>query len=142
MADKVNAKVETHFLVLLSLQLSHLSTVPRGTTTMTGWLDGLPSHSLFTLPSNAADTSTSRPFGLEASATDGGSGGRRSKLVLVRGNDLIMAVGSELRIINLPDCKAAHDDETEPRDYKVRPALSFKVISLIWDVDSVEFDSV
>ena len=109
---------------------------------MTGWLDGLGAHALFTQPFGQATSSTSRPFGLEASATDGEGAGRRSKLVIVRGNDLIMAVGSELRIINLPDCKAAHDDETDPRDYQVRSALSFRVVSLIWDADSVEFDSV
>lgn len=40
--------------------------------------------------------------------------------MLVRGSDLIMAVGTELRIVNLPECKAAHDDETELKDYKVR----------------------
>lgn len=134
-----------HFIFRIRFRSSSYTPFPRGNEsreTMTGWLDGLSAHPLFTLPSSEVTSSTVRPFGLEASATDGGSGGRRSKLVLVRGSDLIMAVGSELRIINLADCKAAHDDETDPRDYKVRSLLGFERNSLIWGIDSVEFDSV
>ena len=53
-----------------------------------------------------------------------------------------MAVGSELRIINLSEAKAAHDDELDLKDYKVRRSLKFVMISLMWGLDFIEFDSI
>ncbi|KAI5479721.1 nuclear pore complex, nucleoporin 88 family protein [Pseudohyphozyma bogoriensis] len=76
-------------------------------------------------------------------------GGRRSRTVLVRGTDLIVAVGSELRIASLSDVKGRCEDaessaattpevqdaerEIEPGDYKVlsTPCINFEIQQLV-----------
>lgn len=119
------------------------------------WLSQLPDSSLFNLPPaniiNATaelirpnsprlshmfpstSTSSASPALNASSSTRYATrrdraGGRRSRIVLARGVDLIIAVGRELRLASLAEYKARYDDDTEMMDqYKVSlPASGVK----------------
>lgn len=71
-----------------------------------GWLDALPAHPVFALAPLVGDelprpASPNLPQRLDFPAAP------KRIAVLARAVDLVLAVGSELRIISLADCKAS-----------------------------------
>lgn len=54
------------------------------------------------------------------------AGGRRNRIVLARGVDLIVAVGRELRLSSLADLKGSYEDEDSDDDHDGHPS-TYKV---------------
>ncbi|KAL7409546.1 hypothetical protein BDY24DRAFT_366825 [Mrakia frigida] len=83
------------------------------------WLSSLSNHAIFTLPSNEGEA--------ESSSSSSSSAAKRNTMV-VRGGDLIVAVGKEVRMCNLGDVKSGGR-----AGYKTlnTPNLTFPILSLI-----------
>lgn len=96
--------------------------------------------------SHSKSTSTKRDSGNQA--LDPSIPARKSRLAVARGSDLILAVGSELRIASLTDVKARcqqrdtadglDDDDIELGDYKVGKGrrLIYKIFCFFQELDS------
>ena len=117
---------------------------------MVAWLSSLPAHDIFTLPSPARPSLSTHPSLAELARPASPSfstisrastsrtrdelpnaGTRKNRMVLVRGVDLVVAVGKELRIASLADVKARCEErdgageaqmekEVQLGEYKVR----------------------
>lgn len=112
------------------------------------WLCTLPQHPIFDLPAACGPSLSTHPslselarppspalssiFGQSRNAGSNKAeldrvGGRKARVVLARGVDLIVAVGREIRIASLNDVKSRADDKgkggddgREVGEYKVR----------------------
>ncbi|KAM0750009.1 hypothetical protein T439DRAFT_381540 [Meredithblackwellia eburnea MCA 4105] len=123
------------------------------------WLQTLSNHPIFTLP---ASTSSAQPalsthpslselarppspalssiFGPSKTASqDEKSTGKKTRMVIARGTDLIVAVGSELRIASLAECKTRFEqpgqvtEELAEGEYKLleTPLIDYEIHHLV-----------
>ena len=99
----------------------------------TSYLSTLPQHAIFGLPTEPSSASSSQPPPLPALS------GPRKRLLL-RGSDLVLAVGHEIRIASVSDAKARFDsssdnlgDDYDIGHYKTlkSTALSFEIHQLV-----------
>ncbi len=70
------------------------------------YLSTLPQHAIFGLPTEASSSAASQPPPLPALS------GPRKRLLL-RGSDLILAVGTQVRIASVSDAKARFDNASD-----------------------------
>ncbi|GAA5974148.1 hypothetical protein JCM11641_003465 [Rhodosporidiobolus odoratus] len=104
------------------------------------------SKSLFGISSPSSNKSSRLPSSssarkLTAQTHEGPvKGGRKSAMIVVRGNEVVVAVGKELRMASLADVKARCNDKDGPPsadielgDYKIlnTPAITFEVQQLV-----------
>jgi len=95
-------------------------------TQSTSYLSTLPQHAIFGLPT---DPSSSQPTTLPALS------GPRKRLLL-RGSDLILAVGNEIRIASLSDAKARFDSSSDQLgdDYDIGHYKTLKSTTLNFEI--------
>lgn len=98
----------------------------------TSYLSALPNHAILALPTTPSSSSNPSPSQPTRLASVPGP----RKRVLLRGSDLIIAVGNEIRIASVSDAKARFDSSTEQvgDDYDLGHYKTIKSTTLSFEI--------